>query len=66
MVIDNRAYNDFNQEKTAFLYYFECVDDKAVATGLFETGFRWARSRGLERMVGPKGFSVLDGMGLLV
>jgi hypothetical protein len=65
-VIDNWAYNAFNHEKTAFFYYFECVDDKTVATGLFEAGFDWARSRGLDRMVGPKGFSVLDGMGLLV
>lgn len=65
-VIDNQAYNDFNHEKTAFFYYFECVDDKTVATGLFEAGFNWARSHGLDRMVGPKGFSVLDGMGLLV
>ena len=65
-VIDNQAYNAFNHEQTAFFYYFESIDDKTVATGLFEAGFHWARSRGLERMVGPKGFSVLDGMGLLV
>ena len=65
-VFDNRAYIDFNHEKTAFFYYFEGVDDRAVANGLFEAGFHWERSRGMERMVGPKGFSVLDGMGLLV
>jgi hypothetical protein len=65
-VIDNQAYNDFNHEKTAFFYYFECIDDKSVATDLFKAGFDWARSRGLDRLVGPKGFSVLDGMGLLV
>jgi hypothetical protein len=65
-VIDNQAYNDFNHEKTAFFYYFECIDDKSVATDLFKAGFDWAQSRGLDRLVGPKGFSVLDGMGLLV
>jgi hypothetical protein len=65
-VIDNQSYNDFNHEKTAFFYYFECIDDKSVATDLFKAGFDWARSRGLDRLVGPKGFSVLDGMGLLV
>jgi len=65
-VIDNHAYNAFNHEQTAFFYYFECVDDKKIAAGLFEAGFDWARTHGLDRMVGPKGFSVLDGMGLLV
>jgi hypothetical protein len=28
--------------------------------------FEWARQRGLDRVVGPKGFGVLDGYGILV
>ena len=65
-VLENRRFNDYNQEKTAFFYLFECVNDRQVSTGLFETGYAWARERGLNRMLGPKGFSALDGMGLLV
>jgi hypothetical protein len=65
-VLDNRLYNEHNQEKTAFFYLFECIQAMEPARRLFEAGFAWARDRGLERMVGPKGFTALDGLGLLV
>ena len=65
-VLDNRLYNDHNQEKTAFFYLFECEADLEAAGGLFESAFAWARKRGLNRMLGPKGFTALDGLGLLV
>jgi GNAT superfamily N-acetyltransferase len=65
-VLDNHNYNEFNRERTAFFYLFEGVDDRAVAQALFETAFEWARARGLNKMVGPKGFTALDGLGLLV
>lgn len=65
-VLDNRHYNDYNHEKTAFFYLFECEDDRATALALFEAAAAWARGRGLDSMQGPKGFTALDGMGLLV
>ena len=65
-VLDNRRYNDYNQEKTAFFYLFECRLDFEAASALFDFGFEWARSRGLTKMIGPKGFTALDGLGLLV
>lgn len=65
-VLDNRRYNEFNHESTAFFYLFECEDNLSAATGLFEAGFAWARARGLTRILGPKGFTPLDGFGLLV
>jgi hypothetical protein len=65
-VLENRRYNEFNQEKTAFFYLFECLPQPENAAALFETAFAWASDRGLTRIAGPKGFSVLDGMGLLV
>jgi hypothetical protein len=65
-ILDNRRYNDFNKTKTAFFYLFECENDLEAATALFEAGFDWARSRGLEEIAGPKGFTPLDGFGLLV
>src|SRR5690606_29888462 len=37
-----------------------------AAQGLFEAGFEWARSRGLTKVIGPKGFTTLDGFGLLI
>ena len=65
-VLDNRRYNEFNKTKTAFFYLFECENNKGAATALFNTGFDWARSRGLDKIIGPKGFTPLDGFGLLV
>ena len=65
-VLDNRNYNAYNHEQTAFFYLFECEDDPATAQSLFDAAFAWARARGLDRVYGPKGFTALDGMGLLV
>ncbi len=64
--IDNRHYNTFNRERTAFFFLFECEDDQAASQALFEAAFDWAGARGLNQIVGPKGFTALDGMGLLV
>lgn len=65
-VLEPRLYNDFNHQKTAFFYLFECENNPEAATALFEAAFRWARSRGLDHILGPKGFTALDGAGLLV
>lgn len=65
-VLDHRHYNAYNKESTAFFYLFECEDDRAASNALFDAAFSWARARGLNKMIGPKGFSALDGMGLLI
>lgn len=65
-VLDNAHYNAHNRERTAFFYLLECAEEPEAAQGLFAAAFAWARRRGLNRMVGPKGFTALDGMGLLV
>lgn len=65
-VMDNRNFNRHKGERTAFFYLFECVDDEAIARKLFEAAFDWARSKGLDSIMGPKGFTPLDGLGLLV
>ena len=65
-VLDNRRYNEFNKTKTAFFYLFECENNQEAASALSNAGFEWARARGLENIIGPKGFTPLDGFGLLV
>ena len=65
-VLDNRPYNKYNNETTAFFYLFECENNIEAAKGLFEAGFEWARARGLTKILGPKGFTPMDGFGLLV
>ncbi len=65
-VLDNRRYNEFNHTRTAFFYLFECSPNPLAAHGLFDSAFAWARKRGLDKLAGPKGFTPLDGLGLLV
>ncbi len=65
-VLDNAHYNAYNCERTAFFYLLECAEELDAVQGLFAAAFAWARRRGLNRMVGPKGFTALDGMGLLI
>ena len=65
-ILNNRNYNAFNQSDTSFFYLFECEDRPEIAQDLFDAAFGWARSRNLREIRGPKGFSALDGMGLLV
>ncbi|TFH37310.1 MAG: hypothetical protein E4G99_02830, partial [Anaerolineales bacterium] len=65
-VIENKPYNQYHDKRQAQFYFFECVDDLEVARALFERAFEWARARGLNQVVGPKGFGPLDGYGMLV
>ncbi|HEX6034859.1 MAG TPA: hypothetical protein VFY83_10510, partial [Anaerolineales bacterium] len=65
-VLDNQRYNELHKSKTAFFYLFECEKNEKAATALFNCAFDWARSRGLDTIVGPRGFTPLDGFGLLV
>jgi hypothetical protein len=65
-VLDNQRYNDFNKTRKAFFYLFECENNPEAAAALFNVAFGWARSRGLDLIFGPKGFTPLDGFGLLV
>jgi len=65
-VLNNSNYNAFNQEKTAFFYFFECEENPRASHALFQAAFEWASQQGLNKIVGPKGLTTLDGMGLLV
>jgi GNAT superfamily N-acetyltransferase len=65
-VLDNAPYNTFNRERTAFIYLLESAEDGGVAAALFDAASTWARARGLNRLIGPRGFSIFDGLGLLV
>jgi hypothetical protein len=64
--LENRRFNEYHGARQAQFYLFECEDDQEAAAALFERVFGWARERGLDHVVGPKGFGALDGYGLLV
>ncbi len=64
--LENTHYNQYHGTRNAQFYCFECENNPEAAAGLFERVFDWAHKRGLNKVIGPKGFAVLDGYGLLV
>jgi len=66
VILNNRNYNEFNHTHLAFFCLFECFNDPHASRELFGAGFNWARHQGLDSITGPKGFTALDGLGLLV
>ena len=64
--LENKRFNDFHQAKQASFYLFDCINDQDVANALFDTVIQWAKSRGLDRIVGPKGYGPLDGYGIQI
>lgn len=65
-VLEPRKRNAYRGRRGAFFSLFETVDDIGVARALFAAAFDWARSRGLNEISGPEGFSAGDSLGLLV
>ncbi len=65
-VLEHRPHNAYRNKRDALLYLYEAVEEDAVASLLFESAKEWARARGLDRLVGPKGFFTGDGLGLLI
>ncbi len=65
-VIENKPFNQYHGVKKANFYFFDCENDREAAKSLFDAAAEWARNRGLDSMVGPKGMGPLDGYGVLV
>ena len=65
-VIENKLYNGYHKKQTANFYLFECDNDPEAAKLLFDTAEDWAKRRGLNILIGPKGMGPLDGYGVLV
>ncbi len=65
-VFENPRYNATHDMKCAHFYFFDCVDDRAVADRLLEAARDWSRNRGLEQLIGPMGFGGVTGGGMLV
>lgn len=65
-VLENKHFNEYHKTHKAQFYLFECEDNQEAANALFERAFEWCRKRGLDTIVGPKGFGVMDGYGIQV
>jgi len=62
----NRPYNQYHGARKCQFFLFECEDDNEAARLLFESVYAWAKERDLDTVVGPKGFGVVDGYGMLI
>lgn len=64
--LENKPFNKYHGTKDAEFYLFECENDQEVANALFNRVFEWSRQKGLNHVVGPKGFTAFDGYGIQV
>lgn len=64
--IENKPFNTYHNTKKADFYFFECENDAEASAALFNTVFEWAKARGLDTVMGPKGMGPLDGYGVLI
>ena len=66
MGIIHEEHNRKHDERTARFFKMECTDDHEVAALLLEAVENWARSHGMNRVIGPFGFSDKDPQGLQI
>jgi hypothetical protein len=65
VAMENRNYNRYHKKRYGFFYLFDAIDDQDVGDALYGAAFAWCRERGLDTIIGPKGFTVFEGMGIL-
>jgi len=66
MGIINKNYNQRHHQRHARFCYLETYNDFEVAKALLEAVENWAIGKGMQKIVGPLGFSDKDPQGLMV
>ena len=61
-----KSSNERRNEKRIRFTRFDSINDKKVAKALFDAVEEWGRSKGMDTICGPLGFSDLEREGLLV
>ena len=61
-----KAANEKNGEKQVRFTRFDVIEDEEVAAALFKAVEDWALGLGMEKVVGPLGFSDLEREGMLI
>ena len=64
--IINHVVNDRQEKKEARFSYLDFIDDAEVVDALIDTVTRWGKSKGMEHLTGPLGFTDMDPEGMLV
>ncbi len=57
MGIIHHRYNEYSNERNGRFAYMECWNDQEAAHGLLEHTEKWAREKGMKKIVGPMGIS---------
>ena len=66
MASDDPNYNSLHASNIGCFGLFECIDDRHVATALFEAAANWLRGKGRTEVIGPIDYSTNYVCGLLV
>ncbi len=66
MGIINHKYNTVHQETKGRFFALECYNDPEVAFALTSAIEEWCRRQGMNKMVGPFGFSDKDPQGFMI
>lgn len=61
----NHQYEKYQDNKTGFFGFFECVDDQQVANALFERAEHWLQKQKKSVVCGPFSFTLYDASGML-
>lgn len=62
----HHPYNQAHGEKTARFFNFDCLDNQEVGHALLMAVEQWALSKGMNKLIGPFGFSDKDPQGLQI
>jgi hypothetical protein len=66
MGIINKRYNEVHKEKNARFCFLDCYEDIEIAKVLIDEVDQWAKNKGMEKLVGPLGFSDKEPQGMLI
>lgn len=66
MALINKKYNEKHNIQNARFCFMETYDDYDVAKALLEGVEKWAKDKGMKKIVGPLGFSDKDPQGMLI
>ena len=66
MASDDPNYNSLHQSNVGCFGLFECIEDRKVASALFQAAGDWLRKKGRTEMMGPIDYSTNYVCGLLI
>ena len=64
-IINNQVNEKHNSHKARF-GFIDFIDDEEVSAALMSAVEKWAREKGMKKLIGPLGFTDLDHEGMLV